>query len=80
VFFYVGHDRSNIEHGHGGPQMPDVLLTAQDICARLDGFEIEKATVVQREVHGEPGHSVGDVAASEKARDTLVRAIKRCAT
>lgn len=79
VFFYVGHDRSNIEHGHGGPQMPDVLLTAQQICADLNGFEIEKATVVEREVHSEPGHGAGDVGASEKALDTLVRAIKRCA-
>ncbi|MFT5444906.1 MAG: SAM-dependent methyltransferase [Gammaproteobacteria bacterium] len=79
VFFYVGHDRSNIEHGHGGPQMPEVLLTAQDICARLDGFEIEKATVVEREVRSEPGHGAADVGAREKALDTLVRAVKRCA-
>jgi hypothetical protein len=56
-----------------------VLLTAQEICARLDGFEIEKAIVVEREVHSEPGHGAADVAASEKAMDTLVRAIKRCA-
>lgn len=79
VFFYVGHDRSNIEHGHGGPQMPEVLLTGQEICAHLDGFEIDKATVVQREVHAERGHSAADADASVKALDTLVRAVRRCA-
>ena len=25
VFLLVGHDRSNLEHGHGGPQDPAVL-------------------------------------------------------
>jgi SAM-dependent methyltransferase len=31
----VGHDRSNIEHGSGGPQDPAVLYTPADIAAVL---------------------------------------------
>ena len=50
TFLLVGHDASNLEHGHGGPQDPSVLYTAADVVAELDGLEIERAEVVERPV------------------------------
>ena len=51
-FLLVGHDSANIEHGHGGPQVPGVLYTAQDIVGDLrgSGLEIERAERVERPV------------------------------
>jgi SAM-dependent methyltransferase len=68
VFLLVGHDRSNVDEGHGGPQNPDVLYTAQDIVADLDYSElvIERAARVDRPVETPDGVLM--------ARDTLVRA------
>lgn len=78
TFLYVGHDASNIAHGHGGPQDPEVLCSPADIVAALPGFRIERAEVVERPVTGEPGH--GDAAGagveSPVALDALVRAVK----
>ncbi len=73
TFLYIGHDLSNIEHGHGGPQDPAVLCTPQDVVADLSGLEIIKAEVVRREVSLEPTHG-GPVHAT--ALDTLVRAVR----
>lgn len=67
--FMVGHDRSNIEHGVGGPQYPEVLWQADQILGWLEGLEIVEAGVVERAVE------VGDGMAT--ARDTLVRARAR---
>ena len=60
----VGHDASNLEHGHGGPQDPGVLYTAEDVALDLEGtgVEIERGGVVQRPVD------------SAVALDVLVRA------
>jgi SAM-dependent methyltransferase len=66
TFLFVAHDLSNLEHGHGGPQDPEVLCTPQDVVADLHGFEVLKAEVVAREVE-EEGAVVGT------AFDTLVR-------
>ena len=51
-FLLVGHDSANIEYGHGGPQVPGVLYTAQDIVGDLrgSGLEIERADRVERPV------------------------------
>jgi SAM-dependent methyltransferase len=67
----VGHDRSNLEHGHGGPQHPAVLYTADDVVADLDGtgLEIERAEVVRRPVETPGGERI--------ALDVLVRASRR---
>jgi SAM-dependent methyltransferase len=74
TFLYVGHDRSNLEHGVGGPQDPTVLYTPEDVVADLPGFEILKARVVERRVEPEPGH---DANAEGIALDGLVRAVRR---
>lgn len=65
----VGHDVTNLEHGHGGPRDPDVLLDADRVVGHLDGLLVERAERVLRPVPGV------DVAAI----DTLVRA-RRAAT
>jgi SAM-dependent methyltransferase len=44
----VAHDRSNLEHGHGGPQDPGVLATPAEVAADLDRLEVERADVMER--------------------------------
>jgi SAM-dependent methyltransferase len=64
--FMVGHDRSNIAHGVGGPQVPAVLWDIEEIVPWLNGLDILEAEIVEREVVGENG--------SQMALDALVRA------
>ena len=67
-FLLVGHDRRNLEHGHGGPQDPAVLYTASDVVGDLEGagLEIERAETVRRPVQTPAGERA--------ALDALVRA------
>ena len=67
-FLLVGHDRRNLEHGHGGPRDPAVLYTAGDVVGDLEGagLEIERAETVNRPVQTPAGERV--------ALDALVRA------
>ena len=44
----VGHDRTNLADGVGGPQDPDVLFTPGEVAADLVGFRIERTEVVRR--------------------------------
>jgi SAM-dependent methyltransferase len=44
----VAHDRSNLEHGHGGPQDAGVLATPEEVAGDLDGLDVERAEVVER--------------------------------
>ncbi len=45
----VGHDRSNLTDGVGGPQDPVVLFTPDEIVRDLPaGFTVERAVVVRR--------------------------------
>jgi SAM-dependent methyltransferase len=46
----VGHDRSNLVEGTGGPQDPGVLFTAAEVAAELTGLTIERAEAVRRPV------------------------------
>jgi 2-polyprenyl-3-methyl-5-hydroxy-6-metoxy-1,4-benzoquinol methylase len=64
----VAHDRSNIEHGHGGPPDPAVLYTPAEVVGDLEGsgLEIERAEVVVRPVETPDGE--------RHALDALVRA------
>lgn len=68
VLLLVGHDRSNIEQGYGGPQDPTVLYTAEDVVADLSGtgMRIERAERVERPVKTSDG--------LRRALDVLVRA------
>jgi len=44
----VGHDRSNLTEGAGGPQDPDVLFTAAEVARDLAGLEVERSGIVAR--------------------------------
>jgi SAM-dependent methyltransferase len=64
TFLLLGHDLTNLTDGVGGPSDPDILYTADQIASELPGLEIEKATVVLRDVAGEERDAI----------DTIVRA------
>lgn len=55
TFLLVGHDRSNLERGFGGPKHPEVLYTAEEIASLLDGLAIEAAETRRRSVETEQG-------------------------
>ncbi len=44
----VGHDRTNITAGVGGPQDPVVLITPGEVAVDLPGFRIDRAETVRR--------------------------------
>jgi len=64
TFLLLGHDLTNLTDGVGGPSDPDILYTADEIATELIGLEIEKATVVLRDVVGQERDAI----------DTIVRA------
>ena len=66
TFLVVGHDRTNLADGVGGPQDPAVLFTAAEVAADLDGFTIERAETVRRP-SDEPRAPI----------DAVVRAVRR---
>ena len=62
--FVVAHDRSNIEHGYGGPPIPDRCYDLDETVAALAPLEIERAEVAERHVETDDG--------TKTALDTLV--------
>jgi SAM-dependent methyltransferase len=64
--FLIGHDASNITHGWGGPQYPELLWDVSEVLGWLDGLVVVEAEVVNRPVDTDDGRKY--------ARDTLVRA------
>jgi SAM-dependent methyltransferase len=66
VLLIVGHDATNIEHGHGGPQIPAILFEPGDLVEDVPELEIERAERVQRPVETADGTAV--------AIDALLRA------
>lgn len=64
--FMIGHDRSNIEEGYGGPQVPEILWDVESIRSWLSRLTVIEAQVVRRPVDTDEGVVF--------ARDTLVRA------
>ena len=73
--FWVAHDSTNIVEGTGGPQDPDVLMTAEDVLSDLGGerFEVIRAERVERVVPPDDGHG-GE--ADRTAYDCLVHVRK----
>lgn len=55
TFLLIGHDRTNLERGHGGPRDPELLYDAEEIAGLLTGFEIEAAGTRRRPVATEQG-------------------------
>jgi hypothetical protein len=68
TFLLVGHDSTNIAEGHGGPQDPAALYTAEDVSRDLEGtgLGIERAERIERPVQTPEGERI--------ALDALVRA------
>lgn len=69
ILLVIAHDETNLEHGYGGPQDPGVLTGPLAVAASLEGFDIEKAERVEREVETVDGPRV--------AIDHVVRAHRR---
>ncbi|MDX6302577.1 MAG: hypothetical protein QOF53_3791 [Nocardioidaceae bacterium] len=82
TFFLVAHHATNLTEGTGGPTDPEVLFTAEEVLADLDGerFEVERADRVAREVPAQ--HLAGDSPhthhgeATRTAYDALVRVVR----
>jgi SAM-dependent methyltransferase len=72
TFLLVAHDSTNLLEGTGGPQDPDVLMTAEDVLGDLGGqrFEVLRADRVVREVTQPDGPTA-------PAYDVLVRLVRR---
>jgi SAM-dependent methyltransferase len=68
TFLLVAHDSSNLQHGHGGPQNPARLYTADDVVTDIEGsgLHIERAEPVERPVQTTDGE--------RNALDALLRA------
>ncbi|MFP3881415.1 MAG: class I SAM-dependent methyltransferase [Actinomycetota bacterium] len=62
--FMVGHDRTNLEYGVGGPPRLEVLWDVDQIVSWLEDLDIVEARVLERDVEGE----------ERTARDALIRA------
>ena len=60
----VAHDRTNIEHGYGGPSTSDRCYDLDETVAALSELEIELAEIAERHVETEDGPRI--------ALDTLV--------
>ncbi|MGI8623464.1 MAG: class I SAM-dependent methyltransferase [Solirubrobacteraceae bacterium] len=54
VLLVVGHDTSNLEQGHGGPQNPAILFTPAEVVGDVPQLEIERAERVRRPVGSPP--------------------------
>jgi SAM-dependent methyltransferase len=68
----VAHDSTNLTEGVGGPQDPDVLMTAEEVLGDLDGerFDVARAERVARQVVQPDGDT-------RTAYDALVRLVRR---
>jgi 2-polyprenyl-3-methyl-5-hydroxy-6-metoxy-1,4-benzoquinol methylase len=64
TLFVIAHDRSNVEHGYGGPPSPDVCYTVDETVAALGGLDVIRAEVAERHVETADG--------PRTALDTLV--------
>ena len=75
TLFVVAHDSTNLTEGTGGPQYPEVLYTAEDVLADLDGerFEVVRAERVAREV---PAPADSPEQPPRTAYDALVRVVR----
>ncbi len=64
TLFVIAHDRSNVEHGHGGPPSEAVCYDVDRTVAALDGLTVDVAEVAERKVETAEG--------TKTALDTLV--------
>lgn len=50
----IGHDRRNVEEGHGGPQDPERLLDPAEVAGQVPGLQVVTAETVTRTVATDP--------------------------
>lgn len=76
TFLLVAHDPTNLTEGTGGPQDPDVLMSAEDVLADLEGtaFDVVTAHRVERVVEVDDQHGGQS---RQLAYDCLVRLTRR---
>ncbi|MDI2130205.1 class I SAM-dependent methyltransferase [Yinghuangia seranimata] len=57
---FVGHDRTNLTDGVGGPQDPAILHTPETVAGTLPGLRVERAERAHRPltVDGEPREAI----------------------
>ncbi len=74
TFLLVAHDSTNLTEGTGGPQDPEVLMTAEDVLADVAGLDVEvqRAERVARRLEPEHGGEP-----HRTAWDCLVRLTRR---
>jgi len=58
TLFVVAHDRANVASGYGGPPNEEVCYDLDRTVTALDGFDIQFAEVVERQVDNDDGHHV----------------------
>ncbi|WP_104107931.1 class I SAM-dependent methyltransferase [Nocardioides sp. 616] len=75
----VAHDATNLTEGTGGPQDASVLMTAEDLLADLDGFDLEvlRADRVARRVAAPEGDEPHRGQQDRTAWDALLRVTRR---
>jgi SAM-dependent methyltransferase len=64
----LGHDRQNLDHGHGGPQDADRLLVPDVVVTQVGDLDVVGAETITRAISGDP---------SVIALDALIRATRR---
>ncbi len=64
LFMVVAHDRTNVTQGWGGPPDESVCYSVAETTSVLDGFDVQIAGVIEREVATDSGPRL--------ALDTLV--------
>jgi 2-polyprenyl-3-methyl-5-hydroxy-6-metoxy-1,4-benzoquinol methylase len=62
----LGHDRTNITDGVGGPSDPAILYAPEEIAAELTELEIVKATQVFRDVAGEERDAIDALVSAQR--------------
>lgn len=74
TFLLVCHDLRNLHEGHGGPQDPVVLTTAEDVLDDIAAAELELGVELVTERSGVVERAVSTPDGDRTAIDTLVRA------
>lgn len=74
TFLLVAHDLLNLSEGHGGPQSPDVLATAEGVIDALAAAELELGVELIIERAGRIERVVATPEGERTAIDTIVRA------
>lgn len=73
TFLLVAHDLLNLSEGHGGPQDPAVLMTAEDVIDDLAAAELEFGVELVTQKSGRVDRVVATPEGERTAIDTLVR-------